>query len=416
MHVILVTMGTDGDVFPYVGLGATLRSRGHRVTFAGPEPYHAMTLQNGLQFSCLVSQTDTEEFLNSPDLWHPVKSGIHAARWGARLIRNQYEVLEQLAADEDTLLVSNAGIVASRLVQEKFRRTMATMLLQPGLLPSVFEPPVMPVVPIPTWMPRWQRHGYWRMVDVAGGILIGRSLNCIRKSLGLPPVHRFFRWWLSPQLIIGMFPSWYAAPQPDWPQQLRLVGFPQFDGGTKLNLPNDLVEFCASRAPPIAFTMGTGMMHGTDFYREAVEACSSLNRRGILLTRYTEQLPNSLPSFIRHVSFASFQQLFPLCSVIVHHGGIGTTARAMAAGKPQVVLPLAWDQPDNSARICRLGAGTKLTIRHRNASQLAAAIAEQLTPEMQTRCSAMVNLFGESNPFELASDLLEKLHRCDFNV
>lgn len=415
MHIVIVTMGTDGDVFPFIGLGATLRSRGHRVTFAGPEPYQPMALQHGFHFSCLVSRVNTERFLNTPDLWHPVKSGIHAARWGARLIQDQYDCLQQLTRDKDTVLVSNAGIVAARLVQEKLHRPMATVLLQPGLLPSVYEPPVMPVFPIPAFMPKWMRHVYWRAVDTAGSILIGKSLNRIRKSLGLSPVNRFFRWWLSPQLIIGMFPSWYAALQPDWPLQLQLVGFPQFDGVTTHGLPADLVDFCRESSPPIAFTTGTGMMHGQRFFEIAVEVCSILKRRGILLTRHVHQLPTTLPPSVCHVPFAPFQQLFPLCSVIVHHGGIGTTARALAAGKPQVIMPLAWDQPDNAARICKLGVGAKLSMSHRSASRLATSIENLLTPEIQIRCKALTSRFEPSTPFDMASDLLERFDSSRLN-
>ena len=130
------------------------------------------------------------------------------------------------------LIVTNPGILAARLVQDRHGKPVATLLLQPGLLPSVCAPPVMPAVSLPQWAPRWAGHIYWRLVDAAGDLLVGRELNRVRASLGLPPVRRLFRWWLSPQLVIGMFPEWYAAPQADWPPQLRLAGFPRFDGAS----------------------------------------------------------------------------------------------------------------------------------------------------------------------------------------
>src|SRR6516162_9825844 len=102
MHAILVTLGTDGDVFPYVGLGATLRGRGHRVTLTAPESYQGLAAQHGLEFRSLVSQAAADEFLASPDLWHPIKSGLHGARWGARFIREQYQLLSALAHEADT--------------------------------------------------------------------------------------------------------------------------------------------------------------------------------------------------------------------------------------------------------------------------------------------------------------------------
>src|SRR5438067_403533 len=87
--------------------------------------------------------------------------------------------------------------------------------------------------------------------------------------------------------------------------QLRRAGFPRFDGGASAALPAELVDFCRALAPPIAFTLGTGMRHGAEFFHAAVAACSMLGRRGILLTRHAQQLP-TLPRAVRHVAFAPF--------------------------------------------------------------------------------------------------------------
>src|SRR5436305_6257835 len=99
------------------------------------------------------------------------------------------------------------------------------------------------------------------------------------------------------------------------------------------------------------------MAHGAAFFRAAVRACEGTGARGLLLTRYPGRLPARLPPSVRHVPFAPFRRLLPLCRAVVHHGGVGTTAAALAAGTPQLVLPLAWDQPDNAAPVRRLGCG-----------------------------------------------------------
>jgi rhamnosyltransferase subunit B len=409
MHAILVTMGTDGDVFPFVGLGARLRERGHRVTLVAPAYYQALAEQHGFGFHALISQAESDEFLANPDLWHPLKSGLHAARWGARFLRRQYELLTGLTGDADTVIATNPGVLAARLVQERLAKPTATLLLQPGLIPSVCAPPVMPGLPLPQWAPRWAGHLYWRLVDGAGDFLVGRELNRARAECGLPPVRRLFRWWLSPQRVIGMFPAWYAAPQADWPPQLRLAGFPMFDGPASGTLPAEVVDFCRAGTPPIAFTMGTGMQHGADFFGAAAKACRILGRRGILLTKYPQQLPTPLPAAMLPCSFAPFRELFPRCAVVVHHGGIGTTARALAAGTPQLVLPLAWDQPDNAARVRRLGAGCGLGPRQRNAACLAGALAELLKPEARGRCRAVARRFDDGDSFQLAAEWLEEL-------
>jgi hypothetical protein len=85
--------------------------------------------------------------------------------------------------------------------------------------------------------------------------------------------------------VIGLFPDWYAAPQPDWPPQLRLAGFGRFDGNTQA-LPADVREFCEIGSPPLAFTFGTGMIHAASLFRTAVAVCKSLGSRGLLITKY----------------------------------------------------------------------------------------------------------------------------------
>src|SRR6516164_2405531 len=168
MHAILATMGTDGDVFPYVGLGAQLLSRGHQVTLAAPEPYRDLAADLGLGFRPLVTAEEAGRMLADPDLWHPLRSGPMMARWGSALLPRQYELLAVLAAGPGSVLVANPGALAARLVQEKRAVPMATLLLQPGLLPSTSAPPEMPGgLTLPRGVPRPVGRLYWAAVDAA---------------------------------------------------------------------------------------------------------------------------------------------------------------------------------------------------------------------------------------------------------
>jgi UDP:flavonoid glycosyltransferase YjiC (YdhE family) len=409
MHVILATVGTDGDVFPHIGLGAVLRSRGHQVTLAAPEPYRLRAEAFDIGFYSLVTAVEFRRMLAHPHLWHPFWSGVKMARWGGPMIGRQYEALAELAGRPGSVLVANPGLLAARLVQEKLGTPTATLLLQPGMVPSNTAPPEMPGgVTIPTWLPGPLRRLYWLGVDAAGYALVAPWLNRVGAGLGLPPVRRVFQWWLSPQLVIGLFPAWYAAPQADWPPQLRLVGFGRFDGA-RGELPEDVRQFCIEGSPPIAFTLGTGMRHAAGFFRRALAACETLGARGILLTKFREAIPPRLSSHVRHCAFAPFRRLLPLCAAFVHHGGIGTAAAALEAGCPQLVLPLAWDQPDNAARVVRLGAGLALGPRHRSSGHLARALAELMTPKFHDRCRAIASRAEDENGLEPAARLVEEL-------
>jgi UDP:flavonoid glycosyltransferase YjiC (YdhE family) len=190
---------------------------------------------------------------------------------------------------------------------------------------------------------------------------------------------------------------------------MRLAGFSLFDGGKEDRLPRDALDFCKAGLPPLAFTFGTGMMHGTQLFRAAIEACRILDARGILLTKFGQQLPAPLPSFVHHCEYAPFRRIFPLCAAVVHHGGVGTTAQALAAGLPQLILPMAWDQPDNAARVKRLGAGDWLNPKRINGTELARALLKLMTPETRAQCSAVAAQFRDNDSLETAARWVEDL-------
>jgi rhamnosyltransferase subunit B len=409
MHAILATVGTDGDVFPHIGLGAVLKARGMRVTLAAPETYRARALNLGFEFCSLVTAEEANRMLADSDLFHPYRSGRMMARWGGPMIQRQYKLLAGLAREPKSVLVANPGALAARLVQDKLGCPTASLLLQPGLLPSSTAPPEMPGgLTIPSWLPQALRGFYWLAVDAAAYMLLAKPLNAVRNAIGLKRVRRVFRWWLSPDLVIGLFPDWYAAPQPDWPPQLRLAGFGSFDGAS-VDLSDQIRAFCLAGPKPVAFTLGTGMTHARSFFRSAVTACEMLNARGILLSKYSNLIPASLPGSIVHFKFAPFRKLLPHCGALVHHGGVGTTAAALESGCPQLILPLAWDQPDNAARALRLGVGISLDSRRRTAGHIARALGCLMTPEVRARCDEVSSRVHGKNGLEVAADWVEEL-------
>src|SRR5258705_12661946 len=414
MHAIIISTGSDGDVFPFIGRGMKLRAWGHRVTLVTNEGYRNRAAENGFDFHALFSKEESDELFANPDTWHPIRSAFVGSRWGRRFIGRQYKLLAELSALPDAILVANPTVLAARLVQEKLSARLASIVIGPWFIPSECAPPVLAgPFNLPQWAPRSFNRVYCDLLHAIGDHFMGRYLNRVRAEIGLAPIKRVFKWWYSPDLLIGMFPDWYATPQDDWPPRTQLAGFSMFDGNCETELSPALLAFCHDGAPPIVITFGTEMWHGAAAFRAALQACQILGLRALVLTRQPHQLPNPLPPFARHCAFAPFRYLFPHCAGIIHHGGIGTTAKALAAGIPQLILPFAYDQVDNATRVKRLGVGDWLKQKQRNGPSIVKAFSNLMNPEVQARCRALAARFDDNHDaFDVASRWIEDLaHR-----
>jgi rhamnosyltransferase subunit B len=259
---------------------------------------------------------------------------------------------------------------------------------------------------LPRWAPRPIGRLYFRLFHVIGLWIVGSEVTRLRASLGLTPFRQMFDWWLSPALALGLFPPWFGPPQRDWPAQVQLLDFP-LAGRCMRPLPQDLVEFSKNAERLIAFTFGTGMRHAGRLFQRAIEACRALEARAIFLTSFRSQLPDTLPGFVRHCEFAPFEELFPLCSVVVHHGGIGTVAETLASGTPQLILPFAFDQLDNAVRVKRLRAGTFLGPRRQNHRAIAAALSQLTNPETVAGSRQLAERLSLRNGIRTAVDGIE---------
>lgn len=408
-HFILASAGTHGDVLPYAALSRELAKQGHRVTLAVNEGYADLAEKLGVEFAPLVSNDETLRLIGNPDIWHPVKSAIVGSRWGVSLLEEQFELLSRLSEPENTVIAASPAILAARMIQEKHARPLATIYHLPWMVRSCSLPPAMMAgFSLPAWAPRPFGRLYWWGVDMAARVLVGRKLNQFRSKVGLPKVTRPFSWWVSPDLAIGLFADWYAEPQQDWIPQLKVSGFPIFDGFEQPQDDAAVAEFCEAGPPPVVFTFGTGMIHAHRLFAAATEACVQSKRRGILLARDADQIPGDLPDDVRHIEYVSLEALLPRCSAIVHHGGLGTTARGLAAGTPQLIIPHAWDQLDNAQRVMRLGTGAMLKRGRCTAARLAEALAVLDCPQTSQRCREISEKFHDNPGLNPAVRWLEE--------
>ena len=413
MQILLVPFGSHGDVHPFLALGEVMRGRGHRVTFILNDMFGPLVRGRGFELVPLGDDARLAEVANNPDLWHPRKSFGVVSKTILEAMRLTYPLIVERYVPGETVVVGGSMGFSARLAHETKGIPTATVHLQPAIFFSNEKTPTFPGLGGVTRWPRWFKRPFFDFIYSRGiDPSIAPGLNAFRAELGLPPVRDVMRVFLhSPQLVLGFFPSWFAMPQPDWPPRTKLVGFPLYDEGEATPMPPELEVFLQEGTPPIAFTPGSGNLHGRAFFDAAVEACELLKRRGLLLSRFPENLPPGLPEGVVHFPYAPFGKLLPRVTALVHHGGIGTSAQAMASATPQLIMPLAHDQYDNAARMKLRGIARVLLPSKFRGPAVARELQSLIDgPEVTTRCRETAGLFiQDPHPMEAACDAIEAL-------
>jgi rhamnosyltransferase subunit B len=411
MKFVMTPVGSAGDVHPFIGLGRALRARGPDGVIVTAGPFEHTVTRAGLGFRETVSAEIFDRLSKHPDLWNSFRGLKLVLSSVASYLRPDYERVAELYEPGRTVLVGHALSFGTRLFEEKNRAPAATLHLAPSIFRSDYQQPAIAPGRELTGAPRWFKRTMWWAVDrYLTDPLIVPKLNAFRTELGLRPVSRVFREWVhSPRRVIALFPDWFGPRQPDWPAALRFAGFPQYDESDQQQLSPGLLAFLDEGPAPIAFTPGSANQNAAAFFRAAVDACARINRRALLLTRFAEHVP-MLPATVHHERYAPLSRLLPRCAALVHHGGIGTLAQALAAGVPQLTMPMGFDQPDNTARLVRLGVAGWLTPVRFTGERVATELHRLLTdPQVAAACTRWADALRHSSAIERTCELLEEL-------
>ena len=378
---LFATLGSLGDLHPYIAVARELVARGHQAVIANAEDYRAPVENAGVEFAA-VGPT-MASFGNYRALIVRLFDGHRGPEFLMRELvmphlHAAYEGLERAAAGAD-VLVSHPLAVTLPLLAQRRNLPWVSTVLAPLSLMSYCDPPVIAGAP-------WLRHLRLLGPGIYGALfgLIKRStrhweapLRRFRAELGLPPDDRLamFEGQFSPRLNLALFDAPLALLQPDWPPNTRACGSPIFDGAApEARVSDDVARFLDAGEPPIVFALGSSAVWiAGDFWTHAAAAAQQLGRRALLVTGPV--LPQDLPEGVRAFPYVPYSQVFPRASAVVHQAGIGTLAQALRAGRPQLIVPVAFDQPDNARRAQALGLARVLPFRKANARQLAAELA-----------------------------------------
>lgn len=303
MNFLAMTLGSIGDFFPFLAIAEGLRRRGHRVVLASNAGYAGLARMAGFEFAALWERSNqTLDGLIAQDparAWAVVREQMFLPAMGPA-----QACIAHYAREGQWALLASWSVLAAIKAHDTAGLPLCKIYLSPGGLDSDED----------------------RRGD-------------------------------SPDLRhIGLFPDWFAATP-----ALTQTGFVMLRDDMVPPLTREIETFLREGAPPVIFTPGSFMRDAGVFFREALAACDRLDLRAIFLTPYSEQIPQNLPGYVRHFTYAPLQHLAPRAAALAHHGGIGTLAQGLKAGIPQLVMPLFFDQPDNAARLATLGVGASLT-------------------------------------------------------
>lgn len=367
-RIVLATIGSLGDLHPMLALGLELKRRGHLVSIASSSYYRERIEGLGFGFHPLRPNwdpTDAELIAQCED----IRRGPEVLFRQLVLphLRDTYEDLHAAVANADLMLAGEL-VYAAPLVAEKLSLPWASVILSPTSFFSAYDPSLL--VNIPS-VYRLRTAGPWvNRALLNFGKVVSRHwwkpVRQLRGELGLrvecDPV---FRDKFAPELVLALFSRVLAQAQPDWPRQTVQPGFVFYDGqGNAKEDSAALHAFLDSGEAPIVFTQGSTAVHNAgSFYETSAAAAKALGRRALLIGAKdlgNEGLQQEATGRLLSVAYANYAEVFPRAAAIVHQGGSGTTGQALRAGKPQLIVPYGWDQPDNGERVARLGAGVCL--------------------------------------------------------
>lgn len=372
-HVVLATIGSLGDLHPFIAIGRSLAAQGQQVMLAVPEDGVAKVRAAGLEAApILPSYASICEGLGMSHEEAAVRvladTNFVVDEILLPSLQASTAALDALSAGAD-VLVGSIFAFAADIVAEKRRLPLATIVLQPMTLFSAWHPPAAPRFELMRHDPRtglgrgWNRMLY-SLVRTALRRRHARRIDAVRAEHGLGPSRGapMIDHGSATAAVLCCWSSALGGLPPDAPDNAALVGFPYFDSesGADEVLAPELDAFLREDDPLLVFTLGSfAVASAGRFYEEAVIASRTLGMRALMLTGQPGPPRRDGDCFF--MTYAAHSAVFPHAAAVIHHGGAGTTGQALRAGRPQIVVPHFGDQFDNAARLSSAGIG--LTIR-----------------------------------------------------
>lgn len=413
MKILILTIGSRGDVQPYVALGKGLQAAGHSVTLCTGPLFQEMVEAHHLPF--LPMDDEMIRLTETPQGKAMMEGGGAAFKavslvkpMIARMVRDAWAAAQ--AVDPDVILYHPKTLSGYHIGEKLGKPIILTMAL-PMYTPTSAFP-----LPVTTFsLGGWFNRLTYKMVPMISAPY-GDVIAAFRQELGLPKRGRFLNETQLPDgratpTLYGISP--HLVPRPsDWPEMVQASGAWFLAQAADWQPPADLTAFLQAGPPPVY--VGFGSMAGKHPEKLAATAVAALQKtglRGLLATGWGGLQPGALPDTVFQLKEAPHEWLFPQVAAVVHHGGAGTTAAGLRAGRPTLICPFLGDQPFWGARVYELGVGPKpIPQKKLTADNLAAALTVLANDQtMQQKAAALGQKIRAEDGIGTAVKFIEKV-------
>jgi sterol 3beta-glucosyltransferase len=417
LRITINAFGTRGDIQPFLALGSGLQRAGHQVRLSTHKIFETFVYQHELEFFPL--NLDPRQVLVSQSIADLGNNTFRILRW----LRENYELVMSdifratlQSAQEADLLLNSSLSFAGWHVAEKLGIPAIAAYLQP-LIPTRKLTHGSAPIP-PDWLPFRGLYNYLstKLTNQIFFNMLSPLTNACRKEiLNLPPMKAIDYWSLdSPSgttpIIYGYSPS--VVPKPsDWGSNQQIAGYWFLDQAQDYQPPDALVNFLEGGPPPVYVGFGSMVDHERrEVTQLVVEALVQSGQRAILLGGWSDLGKAGLPDNMYRCESLPHDWLFPRVAAVVHHGGAGTTAAGLRAGKPTVIVPFFGDQFFWGWQVYRLGAGPKPIPRKKlSVEKLASAIQQAVNDKsIQQSAARLGENIRSENGVEKAVRLIER--------
>jgi len=303
----------------------------------------------------------------------------------------------------DRAMATAAGLEIALDVRDAVAELKPQLMIVDCMLPAALASgeamgtPTASLVHFPYGLARAQ------MLRGAGAWTTDRArLNDTRRALGLEPAADALAAWESPDLLLVTVPKWFDLPT-DYPEKVVHAG--------PLGVRTEPQRSGSGQQLLVLLSFSTTVMHGQPgLIQRVCDAISSEGVRGILtLGPAVSAEAIRIPGNVELVPYADHDQLLPRCAAVVTHGGLGTTLRALAHGKPLLLLPLGRDQEFNAGRVAEVGAGIHLGVEP-SPNEIASALGELLAqPSYAEAAGRTAAAIAADSPDQTATEALLSL-------